>query len=288
MLGVLVLGGAFVVQMDASDLHMLATPRAAGWLTVALLCFCVGQVLNGLAWRHLLHGQGGRVPFMDMIRHDLASVFWSTVLPGGVVGEVVKGVRLARDADAGAVAVSILSARLVGGATACLLALACLPFSGIDGAFRAIGALALALTALVGLGGLVALALGPAALPLSLRARLPVGRMPSARDLLLAFVLALVTHSAFALVYCAGFAATGPWIPFADGAVLSALTSVAQLLPVSVGGLGVRELTISGLGARLVPKPAADAAAVALALVFTVFVALGGLVELGRVHAARR
>ena len=288
VLGLALLGGYFVARTDPSGLDALATPRAAGWLAVAVLAYWVGQILNGLAWRHLLHGAGARVSFSEMILHDLSSVFWGTVLPGGVAGEVVKGVRLAREADPGAVAVSILSARLVGGSTACLLALACLPFSGIDGAYRAIGVVALAATVLVGLGGLVALAIGPSALPQALASRLPVGRLPAARDLALAFLLAVCTHSAFALVYCAGFAAVGPWIPFADGAVVSALTSVAQILPLTVGGLGVRELTISGLGARLVPKPAADATAVALALVFTVFVALGGLVELGRVLRARR
>jgi type II secretory ATPase GspE/PulE/Tfp pilus assembly ATPase PilB-like protein len=108
------------------------------------------------------------------------------------------------------------------------------------------------------------------------------------RDLLVAFGLAIVTHSVFAVVFSAGFAAVGPWMPFADGAVVSALTSVAQIVPLSVGGMGVRELSISGLGAELVPKPAADAAAVALALTFTVFVALGGLVEVWRMVRGAR
>lgn len=288
VLGLLLLGGLFLARMDRSGMGALWSARAAGWLSVAVLAFAVGQVLNGLAWRHLLLRAGGHVSLAGMILHDLSSVFWGTVLPGGIAGEVVKGVRLARGADPGAVAVSILCARLIGGATACLLALACLPFSGVDGAWRAVGLLALGGTAALGLGGLVALAMGPSALPPALRARLPVGRMPGARELGVAFLLALGTHSAFAVVYSAGFAAVGPWIPFADGAVLSALTSVAQMLPVTVGGLGVRELTISGLGARLVPKPAADAASVALSLVFLLFVALGGLVELWRVLRARR
>ncbi len=288
VLGLLLLGGYFVARADTSGLGELATPRAAAWLTAAVLVYCVGQFLNGLAWRHLLLRAGGRVTLGEMILHDLSSVFWSTVLPGGFVGEIVKGVRLSRGADPGSVAVSILCARLVGGTTSCLLALACLPFSRFEGVYRAVGAAALAATVCVGVGGLLALALGPAALPAFVASRLPVGRFPAGRDIAAAFALALVTHAVFALVFSAGFAAVGPWVPFADGAVVSALTSVAQIVPLTVGGMGVREITISGLGAELVPRPAADAAAVALAVTFTVFLALGGMVELWRMLRAAR
>ena len=288
VVGLFGLGGYFVATADTSGFGALATPRAAGWLVAAVLVYCVGQLLNGLAWRHLLVRAGGNVTLLEMIQHDLSSVFWSTMLPGGIVGDIVKGVRLARGADAGAVAVSILCARLVGGTTACMIALVCLPFSGFGALVRAVGAVALVGTMCVGVGGLAALAFGPAALPAFVASRLPVGRFPATRDLLIAFGLAIVTHSVFAVVFSAGFAAVGPWMPFADGAVVSALTSVAQIVPLSVGGMGVRELSISGLGAELVPKPAADAAAVALALTFTVFVALGGLVEVWRMVRGAR
>ena len=77
-------------------------------------------------------------------------------------------------------------------------------------------------------------------------------------------------------------------MPFAAAAVVSALTSVAQLIPLTVGGMGIRELSISALAAVVVARPVADAGAVALAGVFTVFIALGGLVELGRALSRRR
>lgn len=288
VLGLFLLGGYFVWQLDPSSLRALGTPRAAAWILAAVVAYSVGQVLNGLAWRHLLNRAGGEVSLKEMILHDLSSVFWCTVVPGGVAGELVKGVRLARGADAGSVAVSILCARLIGGSVSCVLALAFLPFTAFTGAYRAVGALALLGTIGVGAGGLLALKLGPAALPRFVAARLPKGHFPDGRDLVAALVIAIVTHSAFALVFSACFAAVGQWIPFGEGAVVSALTSVAQIVPVTVGGMGVRELTIASLGAQLVPPATADAAAIALAGTFTVFVLLGGMVELWRMARASR
>ena len=114
VLGLVALCALFLSRLDTSGLGALASWRAGGWLCGALLAYSVGQLLNGLAWRHLLIQAGGRVSVTEMILHDLSSVFWSSVLPGGVAGELLKGVRLSRDADAGSVAVSILCARLVG------------------------------------------------------------------------------------------------------------------------------------------------------------------------------
>jgi len=282
VVGLLLVGGYFLSRLDPSGLGALATPRAAAWLFAAFLAYSVGQLLNGLGWRHLLNRAGAEVSIGEMVKHDLSSVFWSTIIPGGVAGELVKGVRLARGADAGSVATSILSARLIGGMVSCLLALVFLPFSGFDGLVRAVGAAALAATVLVAVLGLLAIRLGPAAMPAFIAARLPVGRLPAGRDLWLVLGLAVIAHSAFALVFSACFAAVGPWIPFGAGAVVCALTSVAQIVPVTVGGLGVRELTITSLGAVLVSAATADAAAIALAGTFTVFVVFGGLVELGR------
>lgn len=269
-------------QADASGLAALLEPAALGWGLAGVATYSLGQALNGLAWRHLLLRAGGQVSLLDMALHDLSSVFWSAVLPGGVVGELIKGARLSRDAHVGTVAVALLSARLLSGAVACLLALACLPAAGFDGPVRIAGAAALGATAAVGLGGLIAVRLGPGLLPAALAARLPTGRPPAAADLGLTFVVGLLTHAAFAGIYMAGFAAAGAPLSFADAAVISALTSVAQLLPLSVGGVGVRELTISGLGGLLVAPAAADAGAVAVAAICTVFVGLGGVVELAR------
>ncbi len=295
--GMALLVGFFVVHLDPTGLRALATPTGAAWIGAAVLAHVVGQVLNGLAWRGLLNRAGGAVGVWESVLHDLVSVFWSTVLPGGVVGEVVKGVRLARETDAGAVAVSIVVARLLGGGASCALAFAALPWSTLPAPVLAVAAASCgAGVAAAGLG-LVALRVGPDAAMAGfgrlaggwgpwLASRLPVGRFPATRDLAHAGALSLVSHIAFAWMFDVCFRAVGAPISLADAAVVSTLTSVAQQLPISVGGLGVRELTIAGLGATLVSAAGADAATVALSGVMTLFVLAGGLVEL--VWAAQR
>jgi uncharacterized membrane protein YbhN (UPF0104 family) len=282
---------AFVGRTDWAGVGAaLHQPRAPAWFAVVLGLYAVGQVTNGLAWRGLLASAGARVGFGEMIRHDLSSVFWSTVIPGGVAGEVVKGVRLARSgAAAGSVATSILAARLLGGTVSSLLALVLLPGSGLQGPPRLVGGLALTATASVGLVGLAVLRLGPTALDRVPRiaARLPIGRFPPAAALGRAALATLVTHLAFAGVYAACFGAAGDPLTLADGAAIYTFTAVAQMVPITVGGFGVRELTIASLGALLVPAPVASAAAVALTATFTVAVALGGLLELGRLRPGR-
>jgi uncharacterized membrane protein YbhN (UPF0104 family) len=288
IVGMLALLAWFVSRADWAGIGgALGRPGAWRWVGAGLVAYAVGQVGNGLAWRGLLRTTGVDVGFGEMIRHDLSSVFWSTVLPGGVVGEVVKGVRITQaGADPGAVAVSILAARLVGGTMSCALALALLPWAHLDGAARTVGTLALVTVAGVGITGLGILRIGPRALarfPV-IAARVPIGRFPPLPAIFAACVATLVTHTAFAAVYCACFGAAGEGIGLPDGAAICALTSVAQLAPVTVGGFGVRELTIAGLGATLVPRGVADAGAVALSATFTLVVGIGGIVELGRLR----
>jgi uncharacterized membrane protein YbhN (UPF0104 family) len=280
--GTIALVATFAVSFDASALGALATPQAAAWLGAALGAHAVGNLLNGLAWRHLLAQVGGLVSLRDAVVHDLISVFWSTVLPGGVAGEVVKGVRLARDTEPGTVAGVLLTARLIGGGLACALGLASLPFSGISGPYATLGAAALAATTGATAVGLVALRLGPAALARAawLAHRLPRGRLPPSAALARAAALSLGTHITFAWMFVWCFRAADAPITFADAAAISALTSVAQLLPIAIGGIGVRELTIAGLGALLVAKPHADAAAIAITVAFGIFILAGAALEL--------
>ncbi len=289
--GMLALVALFARRVEwAGIAGALTQPGAGGWLAFGALAYAVGQVGNGLAWRGLLRAVGVDVSFRGMILHDLSSVFWSTVLPGGVVGEVVKGVRITRTgARPGDVAGAILTARLVGGTMACGLALGLLPWASLSGAARTVGTVALVAVATAGGAGLLFLRCAPTILergalaPSLLRGR-ALGRLPPLSALAVAAALTLGTHVGFAVVYCACFGAAGQTISLADGAAICALTSVAQLVPVTVGGFGVRELTIAGLGATIVPAPLADAAAVALGGAFTAVVALGGLVELTRLR----
>ncbi|MCB9761798.1 MAG: flippase-like domain-containing protein [Alphaproteobacteria bacterium] len=254
-------------------------PQVAG--VVAL--YALGQVANGLGWRHLVRGAGLEVGVGQMVRHDLSAVFYSTVLPGSVAGEVIKGARVAGAwAHAESTAVALLSARLVGGAVAGAWGLAwwtraAMPSPARDG-------LAIAMAALVGvgLGGVVVLRLGPKAvrrvLP-RLAERLPAGRAPRTPELAVCAACAAVAHASFCGVYALCFSAAGAELTYADAALITVASTAAQALPITLGGFGVRELTITGLGALLVPASGAAAASVLATLSFLVPVALGGVLE---------
>ncbi len=290
VVGMVVLVALFARLVDwASVARALGRPAALPWMAAAAGVWAIGQAAHSTGWRILLRANGVHVGLVDAVRHDLSSVFWSTVLPGGVAGELVKGVRLTREgARAGDVGVALVATRLVSGMVCAGLALVMLPLSHFDGPLRAFAGVALGGTVAAGVLGLGVLRAGRAIVARHLpavAARLPVGAFPPAPAMAGCALAAIVTHLAFGAVYCLCFGAAGHAAAYPDGAVIYALTSVAMLLPVSVGGYGVRELTVVHLGEAIAPGVAA-AAAVALAALFTGAVGLGGLVELRRLAAA--
>ncbi|MFZ5477099.1 MAG: lysylphosphatidylglycerol synthase domain-containing protein, partial [Myxococcota bacterium] len=270
----------FVSRLDAAAVR--AALSAPGWVLAATALYAVGHVANGEAWRGLVNAGGARVSFGGMVRHELTSLFWGTVLPGGVSGEVVKGIRVAREgAGAQAAAVGLVAARVVSGTTTCLLGAACLPASG----YPARAAIA---------GGLLACAAGGVALLAGLRYapdlppldRLPRGPLPDLRALAVAAAWSTLARALFVGVFVCCFGAAGRPLGLADATVTSALVALAQLLPVTLGGYGVRELTIGGLGRLFAPGAVADAAAVVLGLLVSVTVLAGAAAEAARSRGA--
>lgn len=284
---------------------VLGRAEAAGWFAAGVCAYAIGQVCGGLGWRALLQSAGSAVSIPAMLRHDLSSVFWSTILPGGVAGEVVKGVRLTgegvvasesagsgesvpRPISGGAVAMALVVARLVSGTVACALALALMPLATFP--YRGAAALAIGATASAGVAGLVAVRVGPAVVGTvfpSIAARLPVGVFPQRSAIALAASTSLACHLAFAVVYAMAFRVGGAPLSLPDAALFAALSSCVEALPISVGGFGLREWTVSRMGAALFPPLAANAATLALTAMVALAVGSGGLVELWRVRTAR-
>ncbi|MDP2309646.1 MAG: lysylphosphatidylglycerol synthase transmembrane domain-containing protein [Pseudomonadota bacterium] len=293
VVGLFLFIGFFSSQVDfVLVVKTLTRPGVGAWIAAAALLYMLGHLGNGLGWRSILRSAGVDVSLEQMFLHDLSSVFWSTVLPGGVAGEVVKGVRLAGEgADGGTVAVGLVVSRLVGGGVSCLLALAMLPFTSFVPGLRHAVALALAFVLIGALCVLLVIRLGPRVLNThlpSLAARIPIGRFPARAAIARRALWGLLTHGVFSVVYALCFGAAGQALTFPDGAALSTLSSVAQLAPISFGGFGIRELTVSQIGGVLVPPTTAAAAAVMLSVLWTSVVLLGGVVELYRVRVGAR
>jgi uncharacterized membrane protein YbhN (UPF0104 family) len=276
LVGLVVLCGWFVARLDAGAVRAaLSSPR---WVLAATALYALGHLANAEAWRGLVNAGGPRLTTGEAIEHELGSTFWGTVLPGGVGGEVVKGVRIARAGASGpSVAVALVAARIVSGVTTCALGLVLVPASG----FPAHAAVATGLAACAG-GGLAVLGGLRFAPDLPLLRRVPRGPLPGGRALLAAAGLATLARLLFVGMFQCAFAAAGEPLRFADAAVMSAIVAVAQLLPVTLGGFGVRELSIGELGRLLSPGPAPDAAALVVALLVTATVCIGGATEARR------
>ena len=69
----------------------LVQPAARGWLALGVVAYAVSHLAGGLAWRGLVATPGRPLPMTEVLRLDLGSGFWSTVLPGAVAGELIKG-----------------------------------------------------------------------------------------------------------------------------------------------------------------------------------------------------
>ena len=301
LVGMVVLVGLFWRVMAWGELR--AALAGAGWSALGwmFVCFAVGHVLNGMAWRTLVVAGGVPVGFSEMILHDLVSVFWSTLLPGGVAGEVVKGVRVAqRWQNAETVGVALLAARLVGATAACALCLVGMSWSSFGPEVRLAVGVLMMLGMGVGIGGLIFIYWGPGigrellprmapTVARRLFDRIPPGTAPSGRALLRCAGLMVASHAAFSLVFVLAMDAVGVPVSPVDGIMLYVPVMMAQALPLTVGGLGARELTIAGLGATIATAELAGAAAVLVTVAMLILVLIGGLVELvwavyGRAH----
>lgn len=284
LLSMVLLVGAFVHWVDWEQASTVLAGLAWPPLAAMALLYALGQVLNGLGWRYLARAGGIPLSFSAMLRHDLGSVFWSTVLPGSIAGEVVKGARIsARGRLAESATVAILTARLVGGATSALLALSLSVVATVPQ--PALSALRLACLGVVvaGLGGVLLLRFAPGLLRRTaprLLARIQAAPPVSLGGLAFCFATTLGAHLCFAGVHAAYFAAVRAPIGLADAAMITTASTVAQAMPVTVAGLGVRELTVAGLGGLLVDPDHAAAASLLSTLAFAVPVALGGVLEL--------
>ena len=288
------LGSALLLSLfwaNRGEELVAALAEARLWLlAAAVLCFWLGLFLNGLPWRHLVQAAGLRISLPEMIRLDLGSMFWGTVLPGSVGGEIIKATRLAEGiARIATVAMALVASRLVGAGAAASAALLLLPFSAAGPALRSGIGLSCALLVGVAAAGLL-LRQGPDLvgrfLPQrvldALRRRLPPGQAPPAAALARAWALAIPAHLAFSAVYALSSAAVGAPVGWPDAAWIYVLTSLAQALPITLAGLGARELTVTAALGLLDPSLPAAAAAVGVTAAHLLTALVGGLAELLR------
>lgn len=280
-------GVAFLAwRIDAGALGDRLAGAAPGGVLVGVGLVVAVQLATAERWRAILGGAGDRVPAGVTARLVLEGLFLNQVLPGFVGGDALRAVRLRRwGVPVGRGLASVVVDRVAGLAALAVSALATWPVL-----HARLGGHPLAVATLgVGVGGLVAtlgfLALGwrapgPGRLGALLApARLagatlatPRGRRPLITWSTLVQGLALLSFLPLAR-------ATGVTAPALEVVAVLPATLLLSLLPLSIGGWGVREGVIAGAFSALGhPAEPAVAASVVFGLAHAV-AALPGAVS---------
>lgn len=257
---------------------------ASVWLGV-LLGFLAGHQLGVLKWRLIVNTGRGNLGIGDAVRCYAAGLFANLCLPSIVGGDVLratlagKATRRPEAAVLGGVADRLIDLFTLGSLIAVggLLAGQAVPGWG----WRLV-------TLAIVLGGVVAAVAAPWLVrrPLSrwpARLRRPVGRslvawrrvVRNPRAAAAAFVMSLAIQAGFVLLNAWIGAAVGIHIDLAVWFLVWPLAKLAGLLPISLGGLGVRDAT---LGALMVPLGVAPALGVVASLIWQSVLIAGGLI----------
>lgn len=263
---------------------------------VACASTAMNLVVGSVRWRILLRAYGAPhvPPLSALVRLNYIGFFYNTCLPGGVGGDVVRGVasRAAFGEDgvtaAGAVVLvdrvlGLVGLLLVVAFTATVFPLPVADTNHVTG---------------IALGGIAVSACAVAAIALgrSLAPHLPGRLRPHAERLpaivhfgpfLVAIVLSLVTQSVVAWTGHVIVSSLAPTVALTDSLVIVPLAMATAFLPFLVGGTGARESVFETLYAPL-GVPGADAVAASLLVWFTqIVVALaGGLLPLPKATTA--
>jgi len=264
-----------------------AAARVTPGLWIGVLAgFTAGHLLGTLKWRTMVNA-AARGPVLDVRsagRCYGAGLFANLYLPSIVGGDVLRGVMAGRSTGSGAVALfGGVADRVLDVTTLALLVTAGAlltgrRLAGWDATTVALLVVGL-LAAVVVLGRVVThrpLERWPARhrrrVARGLVALRRMGRVPLAA--LLALTLSLLVQGGFVLLNWAIGSAVGIAIPLVAWFVAWPLAKIAGLLPVSLGGLGVRD---AALAATLAPLGVPAASAVVTSLVWQTIVMAGGL-----------
>jgi glycosyltransferase 2 family protein len=226
---------------------------------LSLALFFPAQLLMAHRWCWLLQAFGYRFPFQSVLRHHIRGQFAALFLPGQVSGDVVRGVSISR----GSTGKTTLALSIIIDKVALLAALAMLAWLG------SLWSPQLSKIPFLGLASLGLLACTLGSLWLFARFRFSP-TTPLVRDLTRVLPSQIQQHAS-ALLYetnvpILSFGIVGKAVLLAcglqivstlggfflalamgislnplDWAAINAVVAVAQILPISIGGLGVRE-----------------------------------------------
>lgn len=244
---------AVLLYADVGDVIAALNDGHWGWFAVALAVMAGCVVLGAFRWWLLLEGAGIHVAARDSIRPYAISFVLNILLPTAVAGDAVRTWVLGKR-----------SGRLLGAAAATvvdrLTALACLFAVGWaayaldrhavpESVLVAFAWVTAALTVALALGIMSALGVRPLVhrLPERLASmvreswRIVRGWAASGQLVLKVVALGLAYQVLVVAVFVLAAKTVGIELPFALAAVSTPIVVLATLIPISVGGLGIRE-----------------------------------------------
>lgn len=295
-------------QIDVARLWAPVRRASIAWLIVALGIYAVNLVVSTWRWHLLLHAQQVAIRRRSLLGSFLVATFFNNFLPSNIGGDVIRIGDTAKRAGSKTLATTVvLVDRGIG-----LMALVFV---------AAIGATAAAAThhgaipiwpAWLWAGFLVGVAIAAPAVfvpegfsrllrPLTVfhpewvggRIEKLTGALARFRQspsaLLACFAAAIFVQATMVVFYFAVAYALRLDVGFWDLGVIVPLSFVVQMLPISFGGHGVRELTFSayfiGIGQ---PKEAAVAMSLFAQALILLFSLSGAAVYVSRAHKAHR
>jgi len=257
----------------------------------AIAVVLIGLLLGMTRWRLLLRAYGAiDIPPWPRIAHlYLVGHFYNTYAPGGVGGDVIRGVagrKAFGDLDwasaTSGVAVVFIE-RVIGVSALLVLATGAYlirPIPGIEdvGLWATLGLGAAA-------GALIGIAIAPRLAPfLPEKLGKPLRALPrlfSIWPFLGAIVLSLCIHSMNIIAGHAIMHSLDPSVTFAQSAVVMPLIGASAFFPFTVGGAGVREAAFAALyGTVGVPEATAYAGSLSFWATQLISAGIGGVINL--------
>ncbi len=269
--------------VDAASLREQMAATQWRWWGIGLVVALCLQVMGGIRWAALARPLGFDFPLRFFIARFFEGSFFGLFLPTSIGGDVFKAYRLSDTAHGRLLAgCTVLADRLSG--LAALVVVGSTAFLAREWSLGSISTILLGATLLASVMIPVRLAVGAldrivAALPPHLRiGRFLSGLLPYQRQPGL-FVRAIawsmfVQMGVAIVVACAGRAAGAP-LPLSYWFEIVPVVSLAMVLPLSIGGLGVRE---EGLTRMLAPAGVPAETAIAIGLLWFLTTIVCGLV----------
>jgi len=284
-----VAGGLLILALLLRFLPMqqlgtaLSRVPLALWLLV-LIGYLSAHLIGVLKWRLMINLAGARISHAQAARCYFAGLFSTLFLPSIVGGDVVRlglAMRFARN-RLGTLLGSLLDRMLDVAALASVVGLGALLVPGALNAEHRIVFRWIAVAAAAAIIVVTAVAVLIPARRLSYRMRRRVVRLRQAGrstarqpgHVLLALTLAITVQTSFVLLTAVIARGCGLDMPLRVWLFAWPLAKLVALVPLTQGGIGVRELALAAL---LAPFGAAPALTVAVGLVWEAVILSGGL-----------